>query len=237
MSKAIYLYSQLTLSELQTIVEAHQAEFDAFLEDTFTEDELASFEKKLDALGAIYVQPILTELSFDDFYPDPFQEQKQKTFFESCKSSICIENLPDLEINPFQVSYLIMLLNSFEEILIDGGGVCELAFKEVYLANLISFRSVKDLTSRLPKLEKKAKESAAMEPIDFLVQDVYQELPRFLDNETVHNEMPEKMRNIFLVMKNEKLEADLILNKSGLNPKDFGDNLERLKFYLKKYNC
>lgn len=236
MSKAIYLYSQHSLPELQSIVEAHQAEFDAYLEDTFSEDELVTCEKSLDALGAIYVQPILSELTFEDFYANPALEEKQKVFFETCRSSICIENLPDLELNPFQVSYLIMLLNSFEEILIDEGGVTELSFKEVYLTNLMSYRSVTDLTSRLPKIEKKAKDPAAMDSIDFLVQDVYSELTSFLSNDTIHNEMPEKMRNIFLVMKNEKLEADLILNKSGLNPKDFGDNLERLKFFLKKYN-
>lgn len=236
MSKAIYLYSPLSLTELQTIVEAHQVEFDAFLEDTFSEEELAACEKSLDALGAIYVQPILSELTFDDFYPDSDLVEEQESFFGLCKSSVCIENLPDLEVNPFQVTYLIMLLNSFEEILIDGGGALELAFKGPYLKNLMSYRSLMDLTSRSPKMEKRPKDFASLDTIDFLVHDVYMEIEKLLNNDSIHNEMPEKMRNIFLVMKNEKLGADLILNKSGLNPKDFGDNLERLKFFLRKNN-
>lgn len=85
MSKAIYLYSPLSLTELQTIVEAHQVEFDAFLEDTFSEEELAACEKSLDALGAIYVQPILSELTFDDFYPDSDLVEEQESFLVCVK--------------------------------------------------------------------------------------------------------------------------------------------------------
>jgi hypothetical protein len=38
----------------------------------------------------------------------------------------------------------------------------------------------------------------------------------------------------FFAIKDEKLDASSLLRKSGLNAKDFDDNLERLKFFLKK---
>lgn len=235
MSKAIYFYSQLTVPELQTLVEAHLLEFDTFLEDTFTDDELAQFESMLDALAALYVQPILEELNFEDFYPDPSLEEEQKHFFLSCGSSISIENLPDLETNPFQVTYLLMLASCFDEVLVDPGGVEELRFKQSFLDSLNDYKSVHHITAA-PSQKKKIQSAAPapLEPIDFLVLDIYKELERVTDIDTTVSGLSEKEKVIFYIMKNERLDTDEILRKSCLIPKDFGDSLERLKFYLKK---
>ena len=78
------------------------------------------------------------------------------------------------------------------------------------------------------------------DPIDFLILDVYKELDRLrsLDLLDVVMEklegLPEKSRKTFQVMNQERLDASQLLRKSGLNAKDFDDNLERLKFFLKK---
>jgi hypothetical protein len=234
MSKAIYFYSQLTVPELQTLVEAHLLEFDTFLEDTFTDEELGQFEAKLDTLAALYVQPVLHELSFDDFYPDPSLEEEQRSFFQSCRSSISIENLPDFETNPFQVTYLLMLASCFDEVLIDPGGVEELCFKQQFIDSINEYKSLHHLTAAPSQKKVQTAIPAALEPIDFLVLDVYKELERVTDIETTVLNMTEKEKIIFYIMKNERLGAGEILRKSCLIPKDFGDSLERLKFFLKK---
>jgi len=79
-----------------------------------------------------------------------------------------------------------------------------------------------------------------VDPIDFLILDVYKELER-LRNSAKWQEVtqgmeaqPEKTRMAYSAMLDDKLDASLLLRKSGLNAKDFDDNLERLKFYLKK---
>jgi lipase ATG15 len=43
-----------------------------------------------------------------------------------------------------------------------------------------------------------------------------------------------KINKIYQAMKEESLDADTLLMKSGLNAKDFGDQIERFKFILKK---
>jgi hypothetical protein len=48
-------------------------------------------------------------------------------------------------------------------------------------------------------------------------------------------EQNEKTKKLFFVMREEDLDSDGLLRKSGMNAKDFDDYLEKLKFYLKKY--
>jgi hypothetical protein len=52
--------------------------------------------------------------------------------------------------------------------------------------------------------------------------------------EDLLKEQSEKLKKTFFAIKDEKLDASSLLKKSGLNAKDFDDNLERLKFFLKK---
>ena len=240
MSKAHYFYSLTPLAELERLVEAHQQDFEELLNDTFSEIELVTFEKLLDSISAIFVQPIINELTFDDFFPQENEAAKQKSYFDECKSSICIENISDFHNNPFQVTYLVELLRNFDDVLIDTGGVNELVFKKEYLEDLKKF---KNIFSLVPKIEKKAievKTNKPIDPIDFLILDVYKELDRLIKiekNDSVEEllkEQSEKLKKTFFAIKDEKLDASSLLRKSGLNAKDFDDNLERLKFFLKK---
>jgi len=236
MSRSHSFYFKATVSELETLMEAHQTEFDHLLDDLFTEEELAFFEKQIDSIAAVYVQPILSELSFDDFYADAAKEEAQREFFESARSSICFENLPYFESNPFQVSYLKLLLNQVSEALIDQGGVSELVFKEDYLKLLSAH---KDMDAFIPKETKKpieVKTKRPVDPIDFLILDVYKEIDR-LKNSGIKidiSEQGERTRKIIKVMSHEKLDASELLRKSGLGAKEFDDGLERVKFWLRK---
>lgn len=237
MSRSHTYYTRLNVHELERIVQAHQDEFEQLLGDTFSEQELTAFEKMIDSIAAIYVQPIMSEITFDDFYAHPAEEEKQRHFFESCKSSISLENIPYLESNPFQVTYLIDLLWTLDEVLIDKGGISELCFKKAYLDEL---KKYKTLESLIPQTEEKKipviTTKAPVSPIDFLIQDIYKELNRLHPQQIPQSEMSEKVQRIYEAMKVDKLDSDAIFKLSGLIPKDFDDNLEKLKFFLKKIN-
>ena len=235
MAQSLNLYFRLSVRDLERLVEDYQTEFDQALEDNFTDDELLKLEPMIDAIAAIYVQPLSNELSFDDFYADPAQEDKQRSFFNEVKSSICLENLPYLESNPFQVTYLTDLLWSFDEVLIDRGGVNELMFRKDYLEVLKKYKTMDSFISA-PPMEKpiEVKSAVPVTPIDFLIVDIYKELDRLKDVIIDLEAMPEKARKIYLAMKGERSDSSTIFRKTGLIPKDFDDSLERLKFWLRK---
>lgn len=234
MSKTHYLYLRLPVKDLEKLVEAHQEEFETLVGDTFSEDELLKYEKLLDTLSTVEVQPILSELRFDDLYPEPQEETKQRVFFESCKSCICLDHLPYFESHPFQVTYLIDLLWTLDEVLVDRGGVQELQFKKAYIDHLKKFKTMDSLLTDRPPKAREVTTTSPVHPMDFLVLDVYKELGRIGSQEISASEQSEKLQKILSVMKSETLDADGLLKKSGLNAKDFGDHLERLKFFLKK---
>lgn len=234
MSKALNLYFRLSVKELERVIEDYQTEFDTVLEDTFSDEELLKYESMIDAIAALYVQPLSDELSFDDFYADPNQEEKQRHFFESCRSSLVLENLPFFESNPFQVTYLTDLLWSFEEVLIDAGGVNNLMFRKDFLEELKRYKTMESLLTDIPERVVETKSFLPVTPIDFLIVDVYKELERLKAYTYSVDELSEKPRRIHEVMKAERLDNASLFKKTGLIPKDFDDGLERLKFFLRK---
>lgn len=238
MSHAHYFYLRLPLNELVKIVETHQDDFDELIQDTFSEHELQSLERMVDSIAAIYAQPIISEMTFDDFYAKESEADKQRLFFESCKSTIVVENLPDFHGNPFQVTYLIELLRNFDEALIDTGGVNDLMFKKDYVDMLKKYKNIFSLVLGEAPKPLEVKTTKPVDPIDFLILDVYAQLDRLKDRMHLIHELmdsqPEKTKKTFMAMKDEKLDASTLLRKSGLIAKDFDDNLERLKFLLKK---
>lgn len=235
MSGSLTLYSILNVSTLEKVVESFQEDFNILLEDCFTDEELRVFEKDIDSISAIYVQPIFSELSFDDFYSKPEEEQKQRFFFETCKSSILLENLPYFENNPFQVTYLLELLKKFDEVLIDRGGMNELLFKETFVAQLQSFKTMDQIVPAVVPARPEIKTSAPIDPIDFLILDVYREIERTQSVSLPIEELSSKVQKIYQVMKTGRMDSTDLLRASGLIAKDFDDGLERLKFWLKKY--
>jgi hypothetical protein len=240
MFEAHSYYLLYPLNELERLVETHRLDFEELIKDTFADSELERYEGMLDSIAAVTPQPLISELTFEDFYVTEGHELKQRSFFEECRSSICIENLPDFHSNPFQVTYLIELLRNFEEVLIDKGGVHEIQFKKEYIEEL---KRHKNIFSLIPEEIKKPVEvstSAPIDPIDFLILDVYKEIDRLRDAKRLPEViqgislLSDKAQKAFKAMVDDKFDASLLLRKSGLNAKDFDDNLERLKFYLKK---
>jgi hypothetical protein len=233
MSRTHYFYFHLPVSQLEELVQSHQSLFDEFLKDNFSENELVRFENMLDSIAALYVQPILPDLSFNDFYPDETEFEKQKFFFENAQSSLCLENMPYLEGNPFQVTYLIQLLERFDEVLIDQGGVATLSLKQNYLKSLRKYKNAETflgLTHHPINPTKKI--SQPLDPIDFLVLDIYKELERLGSNVQVIGQN-DKIQKIFMAFKGQRVDSTELFLRSGLSPKDFDDSLERLKFWLR----
>lgn len=236
MSQSLYLYTPVSFRTLEEVVEAFKEEFDNLLKDSFTEHELEVFEKQIDNIAAIFAQPILEELTFDDFYADPVFENDQRMFFERCKSTIVLDNLPYLESNSFQVSYLKLLLSKFDDVLVDRGGVTELCFKAQFEKDLEKYKTIDSLLRPVEKAPEVRKiSSRPVDPIDFLILDVYKELNRLKGVPVNPEGLPPKIIKIFAVIEAEpKLDADSLLRKTALNAKDLDDGLERLKFWLRK---
>lgn len=230
MSKTLLIYSPLSVVDLTLKVEAHQEEFDILLGDSFSDEELEAHETTLEAIASIEVQPIIEELTFEDLNPRPEEEERQRAFFSKCKSCICLEHVPYLESNPFQVTYLIDLLWMLDEVLIDAGGMEELVFKQSFLHDLKSFTTMETL---LPKEKPVAK--VVLGPVEQLVRDVERELARLTAAGVNPGEIPEKLASLYELSLKGGLDASALLRHSGLNPKDFGDRLESLKFFLKKH--
>lgn len=233
MSKSITCYFLVKLPNLEKVVEDFQKSFNILLEDTFSDDELTVFEKEIDGIAAVYVQPVLSELTFDDFYPGK-DEEKKKFFFESCQSSILFDHLPYLESNPFQISYLRELLSRFDEVLIDRGGINELMFKDEFLKFIAHHKSMDSLIHSFVPKKIEVKTIKPVDPIDFLVIDVYKEIERLKDKDISTEELSPGLGKLLYVMRNEYLDPATLYVKSGLNAKNFDDGLEKLKFFLRK---
>ncbi|MBY0517154.1 MAG: hypothetical protein K2P81_09610 [Bacteriovoracaceae bacterium] len=236
MARTHYFYTQLPDYELENLLSLYQKEFDELLEDNFSEAELKGYEKKLEAMAAVEISEKLADLSFDDFFFEAQDEKVMKPFFESAQSVICLENLPFFETNCFQVSFLRGLLDKLEQVLIDQDGVEPICFKEGYLEYLSPFLGLESLMRK----EEIPKVSGPVDTVDFLALDVYKEIYRLKAKgliEQIESELSsrsEKQFKIFSIMKKYELEPFEIQKKSGLIPKDFGDGLESLKFYLKR---
>lgn len=237
MGRNLTIYFPLRLPELDQEVERFKKEFDEFLKDSFTEEELESLGNKIDALAAVDVSVLSPELTVDEFE----DSEAHRGLFEECKSILLLDNLPYLESNPFQVSWLEQFLKRFPLFLVDPGGFSALVARNEFLRELARFRNLEALVKTEPPAAPPLQHgtTAPVLPIDFLILDVYRELDRLQAEGKIVMALEtvapfEKARRLFAIMKEGKLDAHSLLRLSGMIPKDFDDNLEKLKFLLKK---
>lgn len=236
MAAALYLHTTLNVDDLRVLVSAFQKSFDEWLGDHFDDDELDIYADAIDRIAFVDVQPKLSELSVDDYSSPEEKTEKLRALFEACRSTITIAHLPYLESNPFQVTYLLRLLNVLGEILIDKD-LEELLTKEELETELRRYRSTEALGPSVfvPKVQPSVR---SFDPVTQMVTEIYNELKRLEvegalpDTELVPSE---KARKLYQVMRNDPLDPDSLLRITGLAPKDFGDHLEKLKFWLRKF--
>lgn len=234
MARTWYIYSSLSERELTETIALHQVAFDEYIGDTFSDAELDQFAPQLDELASVTVGPVLEELSFEDLNYDPAGPATQRHFFETCRSSVCFEEVPFLESNPFQVSYLRELLSRIPEALVDAGE--ELLMKEAWLKELAALRGVEGLIKQTLTPAVVRASVAVPTHIDRMVREIYHELRRLreLGKLPVLQDLAPRRAQLLEAMLSNEGSADEVLRRSGLNPKDFGDGLEGLKFFLKK---
>jgi len=235
MLRTLYIYSWLSERELNKVVLEFQENFEFWLGDHFTEPELTKYENLLDDLAFLDVQPKIIDLRPEDLNLDQDEYLKQQAFFEGCQSTVSFENIPYLPINPFQVTYLKMFLERLGEVLIDCGDESILQFKNNFLQKLKGYKDAEDLIEKI-YIQTPVVAKGPSHPIDFIILDIYKELSRLKTKSITINleEYSDKIKKIYEVMKEEGLDSNSLLVKSGLNAKDFGDLIERFKFILKK---
>jgi hypothetical protein len=221
----LYLYSKTDPLELQVQVDQFRKEFEINLGDLFSEIELTRFERLLDELATVDVQPVLDDISFEDFNAPP----EMRASFEEMRSVICLENMPFLENNPFQVSYLTRLIKEIGEVLIDRGGIEDLQHGIDFIAEIKILKSMESLIETEPT----PVTLMIKGPIDYLLDDIYREIDR-LEGQVLLANMTERQQRIFVPLQKHRPDSLNLLKLSGLNPKDFGDGLESLKFFLKR---
>jgi hypothetical protein len=235
MSGSLTLFLPLDVKNLEALLAAYQEDFEDYLSELFSEVELEAFEEKLDAIAAVFAQPML-DVAFDDFSPDPVAAEEQRAFFAHCRSTLVFENLPYLETNAFQVAYLTDLVRKFDEALIDRGGTNDLLFRERFLETLKPYKSIDTFVAKpKPVTPKIPISSAPVDPIDFLLRDVYGELDRLGPGGPAGEELSPKARKIFDAVRTERTTPDELLRRAGLNAKDLDDGLESLKFWLRRH--
>ena len=226
---------------MKELVQAQEKLFEEWLLDSFTEDEMDFYQDMIDSISSVLIDLKINEIKFEDFDAITGDTSLKEILFHKSITTISLSDLPYLENNPFQVSYLVMLLNQLNVVLIDPGGLEDLLLKEEYLVKLSEFKKADDLlfspsyqSSVIQKTSQKV-----YDPIERLVTEIYNELKRLEVGGILPisgDNLPEKTRKILMVMQQDYYDSNHLLRLTDLHPKDFDDHLEKLKFYLKKVN-
>jgi hypothetical protein len=246
MAFTYYFYSSHSVDGLKVILDKTELAFDELLQSYEEQSYIKENEKLISLLANVIPGPILAELSFDDFSVEEGRLKEMEAYFQNAKSCLVLENVPYLQTNPFQVSWILFLLNFLGPCMIDTGSITPLKNNLDLMAILKKSKSLEqvlNLSPLVPVSKSPAGNFIPVEPLDFIVRDVFKEFER-LQNENQLGviersiESNEKMKKLFLVIKNNfshgPLPAINLCQKSNLNPKDFGDFLERLKFLMKR---
>ena len=231
LGRYLTIFSTLKEADLALRLKGHQEDFETLLGDTFSEAELEVHEHQLESLAEVTVQPMLEAMSFEDLLTDTELADKMRAFFQRCRSCLVLEHLPFLVDNPFQVTYLVDLLWSFEEVIVDPGGDERAVFRKEFLQELKRF---KGMDIYLPQERvRPALRPQAGDPIEELILAIRQELQRLAQRPIDHGPLSERALGLLQVIRQNEGAGAQLLQASGLNAKDFGDTLERLKFFLK----
>jgi hypothetical protein len=110
--------------------------------------------------------------------------------------------------------------------------------RDRYLETLSSFKAIDTFTPKPkapPILFSSTKSLQPVDPIDFLIRDVYRELDRLGGGVPSSDELSPKVRKILEAVRSERTSPDELLRRAGLNAKDLDDGLESLKFWLRRH--
>lgn len=239
MSKSLYIHTPYNIPFLEELFQVHQKQFEEWLNDSFTDEELDFFQEKIDTIAHVLIDLKVDSIGFEDYESISGDRELKNDLFNRLNTTISLNDMPFLESNPFQVSYLFLLVNKLENILIDPGSLNDLLSKDEYLKKLDTFKKAEDLLINFSPTVQAPKKthSRVFDPIDYLITEIYNELKRLEvagKLPIIATDLPEKAQKLLAVMQTDYFNASDLLRLTSLHPKDFDDHLEKLKFYLRK---
>lgn len=235
--KVIYLFTIKSYQKMLEEIERFNILFDDFIQNPIYEEYVIKNEKKLDEMGHVTISPKMDELEFG-YYVNADQINHLKSQFGLMKTTIVIENLPYLENNPFQVSWLKLFVNELDQCLVDLGGMEYLESKSDFLNRISCYRDLETFAVVAPKKQMRPEIIIPYEktPLDFIIDKLKLEITKTNTNaflETLENNEMKKLFHIYLT--ENKINA-LYPIKNKMDPKKFGDQTESLYFKLIRFN-
>ena len=193
----------------------------------------------IDSIALVLIDLKVEEINFEDYDSISGDSNLKKDLFKKVKTTISFNEMPFLESNPFQVSYLLLLLERLEGILIDPGTLSDLQLKEEFFIKLSHLKKAQDfLADFSPSVPISKKASPrTFDPIEYLITEIYNELKRLEVSgklPLLGEDLPDKTKKLLSVMQTDYFTSEDLLKITSLHPKDFDDHLEKLKFYLRK---
>lgn len=248
MRETLYFYTDMDLPKVEALLEGHSEWVDDFLHDLYDgiEDDDLGREKLLrldqmaDELGLMEAHPIHQDIRSEDFeFESP---EVQILLLKKCQNCVFFQNLPDLNLNPLQVSSLRQLLSKLPDTLVDDGSPESLLISGQSFHKKLgeeftpiektseykrpeikktSFHVLTDdpLSLRLKSLEKKFQEQKPEE-----IEEVLGPLIRESKN----------LDKIYQCLVGGVFNSQDLIRKTKMNPKNLSDGVERLSNFLKR---
>lgn len=243
MSFAITLYTHHSLKVLRELhklnsswLDEHIDEIELRLKD---DQRLTQLDRFCDELCAVELHSVIEGLSLEDFEYAPEFQLEFSEFFKEVQGCVSFIGLTDPSLNPLLASFMEHWLSGVKDGLIDLGGLNEVMKKSIYLEQLKSLPSTRKWLESLPKTKEKLRSIKIHDnPIQQIIDDIILLLqqskePALLSFEADINQQA-KLLALWGPIKNKVYDARDLLSASGMQPKDFGDSLERLRLLMKR---
>lgn len=248
MSDTLYFYIDIELPELEALLKSHSEWMDDFLHDLydrFEDDEsgrqeLQRLDRMADELGLMEAHPIHQDIKAEDFEFESSEDQM--SFFKRCKNSIFFQNLPDLNLNPLQVSSLSHLLEKVSQTLVDDGSPESLLISgESFHKKLAQdFTPIEELSAfKKPTSKKTQLHVVTDDPLSLRLRSLEKVFKEKEDEdiEKVLSPLIQESKNlekIYQCLVAGFFNSQDLIRKTKMNPKALSDGVERLSNFLKR---
>lgn len=238
--KNIYIFTEFSYAHAIEYLENISFEFDLLVQDPSLGQYFQKNEKKLDELASVIVSPKLPEIEFDCFEFEEKNRVQYETLFNKTKTTFAIENLPYLEVNPFQVSWLKLFFKNLGECLIDVGGMELLEDRLTFLERLENYKDLSLFKEEHLHFDRKPLPVRFEKtPLDFVIDKLNLEIIRLknsnLEKEFAQTLTHESLRNLYNVYLTNSGINSLWPLRNKMDPKKFGDLTEKLYFLVKNF--
>jgi hypothetical protein len=237
---SLTIYSLLSFEQLSELLKEHDTWFESYLHELYEDSDDKSvhqLDELSEELAYLEAHPIHEELTFELFETMPEEESSLRKVFEQAQGCLLFNNLPDLHTNALQVTVIKSLLDRLQLGLVDCEGEPH-AFSvekfKLYLSQ--SYKEVTRVVVAQPTDKPRVTQFISVDsPIEARLFQIKQAMkgsqPSVLSEFVLSRP---KFAGLVEGLKQGVFHQRELLALSGLNPKDFGDGLDSLYFYLKK---